>query len=164
METALGLTEVAGATLASFALALLLEWLCLHGLMGLMPAQAVGRRGKSTLTDLVRDAEMKWEAPSSAMITVNPLQKNKGWVGCRVRPIRFISTATHREKTETKPAGDGNGGGLARDNPNGASGLHENWRNTMESGAYRRKQKGAALGLVGRASCDPESSHSELRG
>lgn len=41
METALRLTGLAGATIGSFLLALLLEWLCLRGLMRLMPARSV---------------------------------------------------------------------------------------------------------------------------
>jgi hypothetical protein len=40
MENAIALTELASAVLGSVFLAGLLEWLCLRGLMGLMPARA----------------------------------------------------------------------------------------------------------------------------
>ncbi len=41
METALTLAGLAGATLASLFIALLLDWLCLRGLMRLMPARTL---------------------------------------------------------------------------------------------------------------------------
>ena len=40
MENAIALTELASAVLGSVFLAGLLEWLCLRGLMRLMPARA----------------------------------------------------------------------------------------------------------------------------
>ncbi len=40
MENTIAMVELAGAALGSFCLAGLLEWLCLRGLMQLMPARA----------------------------------------------------------------------------------------------------------------------------
>ncbi len=40
MENAIAIAELAGVVLGSFSLAVLLEWLCLRGLMQLMPARA----------------------------------------------------------------------------------------------------------------------------
>lgn len=44
MENAIAIAELAGAVLGSFSLAVLLEWLCLRGLMQLMPARAAQAR------------------------------------------------------------------------------------------------------------------------
>jgi len=39
MENTIAMTELVGAVLGSLCLAALFEWLCLHGLMRLMPAR-----------------------------------------------------------------------------------------------------------------------------
>ncbi len=58
METALELAGLAGATLASLFIALLLEWLCLLGLMRLMPARtlrpAQAASSRATFGNLLR--------------------------------------------------------------------------------------------------------------
>lgn len=58
METALELAGLAGATLASLFIALLLEWLCLRGLIRLMPARtlrsAKAASSRATFGNLLR--------------------------------------------------------------------------------------------------------------
>ncbi len=55
METALTMTGLAGATLVSFSIALLLEWLFLCGLMRLMPTRTIRPRKSAASGGGVRD-------------------------------------------------------------------------------------------------------------
>jgi len=131
METTLAMTVVGGAMLASIAVAAALDWLCLRGIMRLMPLRAT--------------------APARAEMREASRRPNVA----DGRRIRFIPTATHREKTEAKPASNVKGGALVRTSP---AELHRNSINIHRIKRLRNACRARRLGAIG-----PRGPDSELK-